>query len=103
VDAIKSFDCPGQNFVFASKTGDIALWQQGKFPARWQGQGMYIMPGEDASYNWQGFIPQNENPHAKNPERGFEVPINDLLIQLILFYEHLHNTKTMLLNIFYQA
>lgn len=71
VDAIKTFDCPGQNFVFASKTGDIALWQQGKFPARWNGQGLYVMPGEDASYAWQGFIPQNENPHAKNPERGF--------------------------------
>jgi penicillin amidase len=71
VDAIKTFSCPGQNFVFASKTGDIALWQQGKFPARWEGQGLYIMPGEDNSYAWQGFIPQNENPHAKNPERGF--------------------------------
>ena len=71
VEAIKTFDCPGQNFVFASKTGDIALWQQGKFPARWEGQGLYIMPGEDESYQWQGFIPQHENPHAKNPERGF--------------------------------
>lgn len=70
-DAIKTFTCPGQNFVFASKAGDIAIWQQGKFPARWDRQGLYIMPGEDSSYMWQGFIPQNENPHAKNPERGF--------------------------------
>ena len=70
-EAIKTFDCPGQNFVFASKTGDIAIWQQGKFPARWDGQGLYIMPGDDIDYKWQGFIPQAENPHAKNPERGF--------------------------------
>jgi penicillin amidase len=70
-DAIKTFDCPGQNFVFASKTGDIAIWQQGKFPARWERQGVYVMPGEDNSYMWQGFIPQGENPHALNPERGF--------------------------------
>ncbi len=70
-EAIKTFDCPGQNFVFASKTGDIAIWQQGKFPARWNGQGLYIMPGEDHSYDWQGFIPQNENPHSINPARGF--------------------------------
>lgn len=69
--AIQSFGCPGQNFVFASKSGDIAIWQQGKFPARWKGQGLYVMPGEDSSYMWQGFIPQTENPHAKNPERGF--------------------------------
>jgi penicillin amidase len=64
LDAIKTFQTPGQNFVFASKQGDIAIWQQGKFPARWYGQGMYLMPGIDSSYQWQGFIPQNENPHA---------------------------------------
>lgn len=70
-EAIRTFDCPGQNFVFASKSGDIAIWQQGKFPARWEGQGLYVMPGEDTSYSWQGFIPQTENPHSINPERGF--------------------------------
>jgi penicillin amidase len=63
--------CPGQNFVFASKSGDIAIWQQGKFPARWPDQGLYVMPGEDSTFFWQGYIPQTENPHAKNPERGF--------------------------------
>ncbi len=70
-EAIRSFACPGQNFVFASKAGDIAIWQQGKFPARWNRQGLYVMPGEDSSFMWQGFIPQAENPHSKNPERGF--------------------------------
>ncbi len=69
--AIKTFECPGQNFVFASKAGDIAIWQQGKFPARWNRQGLYVMPGEDTSYQWQGFIPQAENPHSKNPARGY--------------------------------
>ncbi len=71
LNAIKTFDCPGQNFVFASKSGDIAIWQQGKFPARWERQGIYVMPGEDSSYRWQGFIPQAENPHSKNPQRGY--------------------------------
>ncbi|MEN9525856.1 MAG: hypothetical protein RLZZ256_1240, partial [Bacteroidota bacterium] len=55
--AIQHFACPGQNFVFASKTGDIAIWQQGKFPARWPDQGLYIMPGEDSTFFWQGYIP----------------------------------------------
>ncbi|MFL5773549.1 MAG: penicillin acylase family protein [Flavisolibacter sp.] len=71
LDAIRTFSCPGQNFVFASKTGDIALWQQAKFPARWYGQGMYLMPGEDSSFLWQGFIPQEENPHAFFHDAGF--------------------------------
>lgn len=70
-EAIKTFVCPGQNMLFASKDGDIALWQQGKFPARWKGQGLYVMPGEDSSYQWQGYIPQTENPHVINPPEGF--------------------------------
>lgn len=70
-EAIKTFTCPGQNFIFASKSGDIAVWQQGKFPARWDKQGLFVMPGEDDTYQWQGFIPQHENPHSVNPGRGF--------------------------------
>ena len=71
LEAIKGFECPAQNFVFASKSGDIAIWQQGTFPARWDRQGLYVMPGFDSSYMWQGYIPQAENPHSVNPEQGF--------------------------------
>lgn len=69
--ALQYFSSPAQNIVFASKSGDIAIWQQGIFPALWNRQGVYIMPGEDSSYMWQGFIPADENPHTLNPERGF--------------------------------
>ncbi|OQY93560.1 MAG: penicillin acylase family protein [Sphingobacteriales bacterium UTBCD1] len=69
--AIQVFQCPGQNMLFASKGGEIAIWQQAKFPARWYGQGLFVMPGEDSSYMWQGYIPQKENPHVINPESGF--------------------------------
>lgn len=70
-EAIKTFSCPGQNMLFASKSGDIAIRQQARFPARWDRQGQFIMPGEDSSYMWQGFIPQSENPHILNPPSGF--------------------------------
>lgn len=70
-DAIKSYSTPGQNMLFASKTGDIAIWQQGKFPLRWKDQGLYVMPGEDSNYLWKGWIPQEDNPHAVNPAQGF--------------------------------
>ena len=69
--AIQLWTCPGQNFVVATKTGDIAIKQQGDFVARWDRQGDFVMPGEDSSYEWQGIIPFEENPMIKNPERGF--------------------------------
>ena len=81
VEAIKSLECPGQNVVFASKNGDIAMWCQGAFPARWRGQGDFIMPGEDSSYMWQGIIPMNENPHILNPVRGFVSSANQLPVE----------------------
>ena len=69
--AISLWTCPGQNFVLATKSGDIAIKQQGSFVARWERQGDFIMPGEDSSFQWQGIITGNENPMIKNPERGF--------------------------------
>jgi penicillin amidase len=70
-EAISTFQCPGQNFVFSSMSGDIAIRQQGAFVAKWKQQGDFVMPGKDSSYMWQGIIPVKENPQVSNPARGF--------------------------------
>ncbi len=77
-NAIDTWTCPGQNFVFASKSGDIAIKQQGAFIARWKRQGDFIMPGTDSAYDWQGIIPNNENPMIVNPARGFVSSANQM-------------------------
>jgi penicillin G amidase len=77
-EAISHLGTPGQNFIFASKGGDIAIWQQGQFPAKWKGQGEFVMPGEDSSYMWQDNIPPGENPNMINPARGFVSSANQL-------------------------
>jgi len=71
LEAIGHFNVPGQNMIFASKSGDIALWQQGSFPLRWEDQGLFVMPGTDSSYMWKGYIPHQDNPHAFNPAEGY--------------------------------
>jgi penicillin amidase len=78
VRAARSLHTPGQNIVFASKSGDIAIRAQGEFPAKWIRQGDFIMPGTDTSYMWQGMIPQAENPRMYNPERGFVSSANQV-------------------------
>ncbi|MEO6136929.1 MAG: penicillin acylase family protein [Ginsengibacter sp.] len=77
-EAIKYLHTPGQNCIFAAKNGDIAIWDQGTFPAKWKRQGDFIMPGSDSTYFWQGIIPQDENPHQVNPERGFVSSANQM-------------------------
>jgi penicillin amidase len=69
--AISTFQCPGQNMIFATKTGDIAIKQQGQFPAKWYRQGDFVMPGDDSSYVWQQNIEDTDNVMMHNPERNF--------------------------------
>ena len=71
ITATNLYSCPGQNFVFASKQGDIAIRQQGAFPAKWKRQGDFVMEGTDDKYKWAGIIPESENVVMHNPQRGF--------------------------------
>ncbi len=71
LEALSHYTSPAQNFVFASKNGDIAMKVQGRFPLKWEGQGVYLMDGNDPRYEWQGYIPTDQNPATLNPKRGF--------------------------------
>ncbi|MEN2281223.1 penicillin acylase family protein [Algoriphagus sp. SE2] len=69
--ALDNYTAPAQNFVFASKSGDIAMRIQGKFALKWPEQGKFFMDGADPKMEWQGFIPNDQNPSTLNPKRGF--------------------------------
>ena len=73
INALSTYTCPAQNFVFASRSGDIAIKQQGRFPIRDKAteQGKYISDGTTGKDAWTSFIPSEYNPAVKNPERGF--------------------------------
>ncbi len=78
VEALKNYETPAQNFVFASRDGDIALWTQGNFPMKSEGQGKFVMDGSNPVNEWQGFIPKEHNPHVRNPARGFVASANQI-------------------------
>lgn len=69
--ALSFYTAPAQNFAFASVDNDIAITPNGKFPLKWKNQGKFILDGTDPAYDWQGWIPNNQNPTVKNPPRGF--------------------------------
>jgi penicillin G amidase len=98
--ALDTYTSPAQNFVFASKSGDIGMRIQGKFPLKWPSQGKFFMDGADPSMEWQGYIPNEHNPTTLNPERGFVSSANqhpvDPSYPYYVFdnsYEHYRNRR----------
>lgn len=71
VNAFSYFTGPPQNYSFASTSGDIALWINGKFPVKWKEQGKFLMDGSDSRQEWQEIIPHEQNLYVKNPQHGF--------------------------------
>jgi penicillin amidase len=66
-----SFITPAQNFGFASRSGDIGLRVNGKFPALKNEDGKFIQDGTNTENDWQNYIPRIQNPQILNPERNF--------------------------------
>ncbi|UJP63373.1 penicillin acylase family protein [Mongoliitalea daihaiensis] len=100
IEALNHYTSPAQNFVFASKSGDIAMKVQGRFPLKWAQQGKFLMDGNDPAYEWQGFIPNEHNPATLNPARGYVSSANqhpvDPSYPYFVFdgsYEHYRNRR----------
>jgi penicillin amidase len=75
-DALRGYDSPAQNFVFANRAGDIAIQVTGKFPLRAPQQGRFVQDGARSANAWGGFIPREHLPRLVNPERGFVASAN---------------------------
>ena len=90
IEAIQHFECPSQNFVFASKDGDVAICESGKFPLKYKEQGKFLSDGTASRYEWKGFIPREHIPISKNPERGFVSSANQHVTDST--YPHYYNS-----------
>lgn len=106
-NAIKNHVAPAQNFVFASKAGDIAMWVQGQFPNKWKGQGKFLMDGSDPEHDWGNFIPSEYNAHTKNPERGFVSSANqhptDSMYPFYVFNDGYDTYRSRIINNFFRS
>lgn len=96
--ALSHYNVPAQNFIFASKEGDIAITVNGAFPIKWEEQGKFIMDGTQEVNDWQMAIPRNHLVAVKNPERGYvssanQIPVDTLYPYYVYDanYEHWRN------------
>lgn len=75
---LEDFHAPAQNFVFASVDGTIAYKANGKIPIYEDGKDALLpLPGWEAAYEWDDFIPFEELPRVVNPEKGFIATANN--------------------------
>jgi penicillin amidase len=80
LDALRTWDSPAQNTVFADTKGNIAYKLPGKIPIRSKGDGRLPVPGWTGEYEWSGYIPYDELPYLFNPPQGFIVTANNRVV-----------------------
>ncbi len=69
---------PGENMVWADVGGNIGWQAVGIAPIRRNWSGLVPVPG-DGRFEWAGFLPILEKPHAYNPPEGFIATANNNL------------------------
>ncbi|GAB2559377.1 penicillin acylase family protein [Spirosoma areae] len=69
---------PGENMIWADKTGTIGWQVVGLSPIRRNFTGLVPVPG-DGRFEWDGYLPMLQLPNKLNPPEGFVVTANNNL------------------------
>ncbi|MDQ3523007.1 MAG: penicillin acylase family protein, partial [Gemmatimonadota bacterium] len=77
LQALRSFNNPHQNVVFADTSGAFGYWMSGRVPVRRSGDGVLPVPGWTDAHAWDRYLTFDEHPHALNPAEGFIVTANN--------------------------
>jgi penicillin amidase len=79
-EALRDWDVPPQNMVYADRAGNIGYIMAGSIPIRARGQALLPSPGWTGTYEWTGQIPFEELPQIYNPEQHFIVTANNRVV-----------------------
>jgi penicillin amidase len=60
--ALRAWDAPSQNFVFAHRNGEIGYQMPGVIPIRSKGTGAVPAPGWTGEFDWRGSVPFDALP-----------------------------------------
>jgi len=81
--ALRYWDVPAQNFVYADIKGNIGYQTPGHIPIRSKGDsGLVPAPGWTDEFEWKGFIPFDDLPRVFNPERGYIATSNQAVVPM---------------------
>lgn len=72
LEAMRDFDDPHQNVVFADTAGAWGYWMGGRVPLRASGLPPQLpVPGWTGEHDWVGWMPFDQKPHVLAPPRGY--------------------------------
>ena len=69
--ALRDWDTPMQNVLYAGRDGHIAMRSAGHLPVRRAGHGRGVLDGTTDTYEWTGRVPFDELPYSRDPAQGF--------------------------------
>ncbi len=76
--AIREFEQPHQNVVYAGRDGSIGYRLGGRIPLRGGRDGATPLPSDSVGPGWLGFWPTDAHPAERNPRRGYIAMANNL-------------------------
>lgn len=80
-DVMRAWIDPVNNFVSADVDGNISYRTVGRIPLRDASSAWGPVPGDDATYDWTGFIAHDDLPRLRNPDGGLIVTANQLIVE----------------------
>lgn len=85
-DALRYWDIPSQNVIYADREGNIAYQMPGLIPIRKSGLGLVPSPGWTDTHEWEGWVPFEALPALFNPEQGYISTANHAIVDLAYPY-----------------
>lgn len=79
-DALRDWDAPAENFVYADVDGNIGYQLAGRIPVRPHGDGTVPAPGWTGDFDWGGYIPFDALPIVLNPPTHVIVAANNQVV-----------------------
>ncbi|MBL8208653.1 MAG: penicillin acylase family protein, partial [Blastocatellia bacterium] len=74
--SLSRWKVPSENLMYADVDGNIGWVAAGMTPIRKGWNGLLPVPGASGKYEWQGFRPLKELPHAYNPAKHYIATAN---------------------------
>ncbi len=81
LEAVKGYEVPGQNFIYADKNNNIGYICAAKLPIRKNQSSSLIFDGTASENDWRGYVPFEMMPKLYNPDQNYLASANNKTVK----------------------